>query len=315
MCVVVDQHALDTIRTIRNRVTASGCPVNLHSMEDTAQIVEDDAVAFTLQFLKNRSGIDTLSYALSRTSEVWKPMNLLNKQERQQLGSTSNGGIILKPDNKADRFIRIVVHETYERHKRLGLLESDFPYLRFSARLDQLETRTAVDRCSVPTLRPKRPLPRIPLDSAILVCNQDRNKMHLCVYTTYIHRHPPGFTEIFNALTTAIDRDQFFILGRGHWDKENRDLVVEARVQPEEFSNFTISTAARHWRLSMCYRFSEEAFRSQISKEAVAHGLTELEKLCNMKQVSQVLNSPRPFLIGQSMFFQAKRPCQDQVGL
>lgn len=153
-------------------------------------------------------------------------MGLLSTKERKQLSLSINEAIVLQPDVRADRSIHKIVNGTYRRHKQPGLLEPDFPYLRFSARLDSLDSHVPVDHTPVLSLPAKFALPRVPSNSAILLCNYYLGASYLCVYITKILQNPPELKDVFAALATATTTGQLFVLGRKQWNKKKpRDCI------------------------------------------------------------------------------------------
>jgi len=317
MCFAVDQSALDTIR--QNALLKKEAYL-LGGLENKGQTIDEKTFETFLGTVSSRNDKRTLSYAISRVSETWKPGKLLTLVEREQIGRpVPDDAMVRTCDVGADRFIRKVIHDTYKRHKQPGLLEPNFPYLRFSARLDRLETRTDQVEPVKYLLGARHHPPKILPDSAILVCNEQRNSMHLCVYTTQAYPSPPEIVDIFQILTTATTATQLFVHGRSQWNAEKNELEADPRVhQRELLLELKILCAAHKWLSEFCERFDTEFI---VESRNVLDGLKlRLESFREILgdgnlQFSEILDSPRPFVSNENDDRPAKARRQKQISL
>ncbi len=123
--------------------------------------MSEDAATTVLQSLKNRDDKEILSHAMSQIHEIWQTENLHSKQERRHLGPVAGGSIILKPRTWAGAALTNIAYGTYKRHRRLGLLEPDFPYLRFSAPIEKVDTKSPSNEIPILPLREAEKPPQL----------------------------------------------------------------------------------------------------------------------------------------------------------
>jgi hypothetical protein len=204
-----------------------------------------------VQHLRNRNSQVTLASAINHICDVWKPVNILNIKEREQLSHESEGKIVLQAVIYGDDPIRNVVQEIHKRHRAGGLLVIDAPCLRFSAQLEQLEKHILVDEYPLTLqLETKEPLAEIPANGFTLVCDTKRSYQHLCVYVLGDCDCSPQLSNLASVLTTLLSKERFFVLGRYaiiQDEKSTNKYVRDFKVEPRDTMASRIKTAAQIW--------------------------------------------------------------------
>lgn len=296
VCFAVDQSGLGILRR-HARLQRKG--LRSDGLENTGQIVDENAVTTILQSLRNRDDRDILSNAMSQIHEIWKPVKQLTKQEYRQVGPLAEGDIVLAPKTWAGGAIANIVYGTYKRHRQPGLLEPDFPYLRFSARLDQLDSKMSASKIPTLPLRDVEQPPEIVPKSSALLCRQDRNGNHLCVFSPEVHQNPPAFAEIVSALGSALKVNHLFILNRWNWyrpdKKGERGAFFTPTVQLGDRLIPVIQAAAFRWLITLCDTFDKRAFENFASIFEVDTSHEALEKLSRMEKGLDIRHQERPF--------------------
>jgi hypothetical protein len=171
-CIAIDK---DPLRNIRKHVKRSKSTLRPDGIEEKVVAVDEDTVENFLRYLKSRSGVDSLSFALAHISEVWKPLHMLEYRERGTLSHGSEQTIVLETLSGGIYPIKDVIQFIYKRHKPGGLLEPDAPCLRFSVQLKRFEIQHLTDPPRSLPLSDQIALPKIPANGAIFLCNKDRD--------------------------------------------------------------------------------------------------------------------------------------------
>ena len=293
VCFAVDQDALDIIR---RHASLQRKTFRLDGMEDTAKIVDENTVTKILQSLKNRDHKDIFSNAVSEIHDIWKPVNQLTKEEYREAASIVNEGIVLKPQTWGGRAIQHIVCETYNRHKQPGLLRPDFPYLRFSARLEQLDTNAAANEAPVLSLGVGEQAAQVASESSYLVCDENRNGNQLCVFTTAVYQSPPTIQDVTLMLVSACTKKRFLILNRIQSLRTERPKLVSVPVvERNEILVKIIRNAGYKWLLDLLNRFNEALFTDLASILNVSTHSDVLDKLSSMSEGLQMYDRNRPF--------------------
>jgi hypothetical protein len=273
-CLAVDE---DALQDIRKHAKLSKNTFRLDGMEEKAVPVDENTVKNFLQYLKNRRGEDSLSFALADISDVWKPVHMLSKKERGTLSPGAEQTIVLQPLSGGIYPIKDVVQSIYKRHKPSGLLEPDAPCLRFSAQLERLEIQHLADHPRSLPLPAGTVLPTIPENSAMFLCNKYRSYKHLCIYITKEYDHPPEKSDLISTIASIISGQRFYMLGG-----------LEVRQGDEMLP--LIKTAAQKWAQGFYRRFDKH-IKTEDIPEVFQHGDDAMRELWRAER-----HDHRPFL-------------------
>jgi hypothetical protein len=274
-CLAVDE---DALQDIRKHAKLSKNTYRLDGMEEKAVSVDEHTVKNFLQYLKNRRGEDSLSFALAHISDVWKPVHMLSKKERGTLSPGAEQTIVLQPLSGGIYPIKDVVQSIYKRHKPGGLLEPDAPCLRFSAQLERLEIQHLGDHPRSLPLPAVPVLPTIPENSAIFLCNKNRSYKHLCIYITKEYDHPPEKSDLISTIASIISGERFYMLGRYDWEAESGSCRSQLEVPQGDELLPLIKTAARRWAQDFYGKF-DKGLKIEDIPEVFQQGEDAMHKL------------------------------------
>ncbi|CZR58787.1 uncharacterized protein PAC_08679 [Phialocephala subalpina] len=285
-CIAVDH---DALQDIRKHAQLSKKAYRLDGMEEKAVLVDENTVTNILQHLKNRGSEDNLAFAMANVCDVWKPVHMLNEEEREQLSHGAEQPIILQPLVFGSNPMKNVVQGIYKRHKPGGRLEPDTPCLRFSAQIEQLETRHLADHPRSLPLDARIPLPTIPANSAILVCDRNRGHKQLCIYITKEYGDPPPWSDLTSKIASVIYEERYFILERMAWNRERGFSICQPTVQSGDELIPLIKTAAQSWAEDLYKKFDKDCQREDIP-EVFKYDKNAIYKLYNAER-----DDHRPF--------------------
>jgi hypothetical protein len=261
-CLALDE---DTLHQIRQHADLKRPSFRLEGMELTAPSIGGETVTAILEHLKSRSSQDTLSFALTNISDVWKPASMLTRKEQKRIGHEVEQSAVLEPLINGNYPVWSLVQEIYRRHKPSGLLEPDAPCLRFSAQLERLGPRISTSRVISLPIDPKQQLPQIPEDGAMLVAHKYRDQNHLCIYVTRDSGDLQNWTDLTSILATVISEQQFFMLARTSCNPPaDRVYRYHPKLQPGEVLYPLVKTAAQLWGTALYKRVMKEVTTDNI---------------------------------------------------
>lgn len=250
-CLAVDE---DVLSRIRQYSELKNSKFLLKGMEKIATDLDQETVASILSHLKNRNTRDTLASAISHTMDFWRPISRLSSKKRELAGSEYEHSVILEHLLYGSA-IRGLVQEIYRRHKPGGLLEPDYPCVRFSAQFERLERKSAADhRYSLPLEFPNR-VPRLPEDGSLLLCSKYRNEKYMCIIVTKDICDPTSLIDVMSALLETISEGRFFILdGSPMPDNDGVQNVLGKQVEGALVP--LIKTSAQLWGRDLLQKFN-----------------------------------------------------------
>jgi hypothetical protein len=133
----------------------------------------------------------------------------------------------------------------------------------------------------------------------MLVCNQDRNRNHLCVFSSKGHQDPLTFTDIISALVSAMSRNHIFIVNRWniyYHDKDGpRSTFYTPTVEPGDQLIPIIRVAACRWLVDLCSKFDKSAFDNYKNLFEADTLCEALDEHSEMKKGPIYRHEQRPF--------------------